>query len=285
MVQTPESSTVTRDEAWFEGADGIRLLERSWLPAGAPKAVVVVVHGYAEHCGRYDYVGETLAKAGYAVHAYDQRGHGRSQGERALVRSMDEYLDDLDVFVERVAARHEARLATFMVGHSMGGAIVALHAIERRPGVRGVLLSGAAGGAERLGWRGRLITLLGRLLQKLPLVTLDAATVSRDPEVVRLYDADPLNYRGKMKAGLLRALILGGRRIARGRGSMGYPLLIMHGTEDALVPHDGSVRLYEQASSPDKTLKLYDGLYHEIFNEPERDAVLADVVAWLDARV
>jgi len=286
MVQTPGTPTIARTEGWFQGANGGRLFERSWQPGGAPKAAVIVVHGYAEHSGRYDHVGATLAAAGYAVYAYDHRGHGRSEGERALVRSVDAYLDDLDVFVARIAAQHAAHAPVFLLGHSMGGAIVTLYAIERRPAVRGVLLSGAATGAsERLGWRGRLVSVLGRILPKLPLVKLDAATVSRDAGVVRLYDADPLNYRGKMKAGLVRAMMRGGQRIARGASTINSPLLVMHGTGDALVPADASTRLFENVSSEDKTLKLYDGLYHEIFNEPERDAVLADVVAWLDARV
>jgi alpha-beta hydrolase superfamily lysophospholipase len=286
MVQTPETSTVAREEDWFEGADGIRLFERTWRPADKPKGAVIVVHGYAEHSGRYDHVGTSLAGAGYAVHAYDQRGHGRSDGARAIVRSMDEFLDDVDVFVARVAARYSAGVPTFLLGHSMGGGIVALHAIERRPAVRGLLLSGATvAGSERLGLRGWLIATLGRLLPRFPLIKLDAATVSRDPEVVRLYDTDPLNYRGRMKAGLVRALFLGGQRIARGAPSIDYPLLIMHGADDALVPSDASKRLFDAVASDDKTLKLYDGLYHEIFNEPERDAVLADVVAWLESRV
>jgi len=286
MVQSPHMSTIVREEGWFEGAGGVRLFERAWLPSAVPKGAVVIVHGYAEHSGRYDHVGGALADAGYAVHAYDQRGHGRSEGDRALVRSMDEYLDDLDLFVARVATRHSTSTPTFILGHSMGGAIVALHAIERRPTARGLLLSGAAvSNSERLGLRGWLITTLGRLFPKLPLVKLDAATVSRDPEVVQLYDADPLNYRGRMKAGLLRALTLGGQRIARGAATLRCPLLIMHGADDALVPADASTRLFDAVASDDKTLKLYEGLYHEIFNEPERDAVFADVVTWLDARV
>jgi alpha-beta hydrolase superfamily lysophospholipase len=245
----------------------------------------VLVHGYAEHSGRYEHVGDALAGAGYAVRAYDQRGHGRSEGARALVGSIDEYLDDLDAFFARVAGEY-AETPVFVVGHSMGGEIVALHAIERRPEVRGVLLSGAAvAGGDRLGVRGWLLVQVGRVFPRLPMVKLEAATVSRDAEIVRLYDSDPLNYRGRMKAGLLSAMIRGGQRIARGAASIGYPLLVMHGAQDALVPVEASERLHDAASSSDKTLLVYEGLYHEIFNEPERDTVLTDVIAWLDARV
>jgi alpha-beta hydrolase superfamily lysophospholipase len=284
MTQAPEAAAVVREELWFTGASGLRLFARSWRPAGVARAVIVLVHGYAEHSGRYDHVGETLARAGYAVHAYDQRGHGRSEGERALVRSIDEYLDDLDLCVARMREA-EGRLPLFIVGHSMGGGIVALHAIERRPGVRGVVLSGAAVmGGESRGIRARILLALSRFLPKLPLVKLDAASVSRDPEVVRLYDADPLNYRGRMKLGLAASMMRAGQRIARGLHSLDVPLLIMHGTKDSLVASSASVRLHDGAASTDKTLLLYDGLYHEIFNEPERDRVLGDVVRWMGER-
>lgn len=274
-----------KSEGTFETTGGLRLFERSWLPDGDAKGVLVIVHGYAEHSGRYEYVGAWLARRGYAVHALDLRGHGRSEGERVFVRSFNEYLDDVDAFLARVRERH-AGATPWLLGHSMGGSIVALSAVTRRPGVRGLLLSGAGLKAtSHTPWIvTRIMLLLGRFAPRLRIRKLAAETVSRDPEVVALYDSDPLNFRGKMPAGLVAAMIRAGRVIEQRMDTIDDPLLIMHGTADALTNPEGSQELYRRAASADKTLKLYEGLYHEIMNEPEKEQVLADIAAWLDAR-
>lgn len=269
----------------FETTGGLRLFERSWLPDVDPKGALVIVHGYAEHSGRYDYVGTWLAQRGYAVHALDLRGHGRSQGERVFVRSFNEYLDDVEVFLARVRVQHGGA-TPWLLGHSMGGSIVALAAVTRRPVVRGLLLSGAGLGtpAKTPRLMTRIVLLLGRFTPRLRLRKLAAATVSRDAEVVAWYDADPLNFRGKMPAGLVAAMIRAVRIVDERMDTIDDPLLIMHGTEDALTRPEGSEALYRRAASADKTLKLYQGLFHEILNEPEKDQVLADIAGWLDAR-
>ena len=274
-----------KSEGIFETTGGLRLFERSWLPDGEPKGVLCIVHGYAEHSGRYDYVGGWLAQRGYAVHALDLRGHGHSEGERVFVRSFNEYLDDVDAFLTLVRSRH-AGAEPWLLGHSMGGAVVALSAVTRCPDVRGLLFSGAViaapEGTPRLATR--ILLLLGRFIPKLRLRKLAAATVSRDPEVVAWYDADPLNFRGKMPAGLIASMIRAGRVIEARMNTIDKPLLIMHGTEDVLVSPKGSEALYRRTASVDKTLKTYPGLFHEILNEPEKDQVLADIAGWLDAR-
>lgn len=269
--------------ATFESADGRPLFEQHWLPDGTPRADLAIVHGYAEHSGRYAHVGAYFAERGVAVHAYDLRGHGCSGGERALVRSFDEHLGDLETFLAGV--RHPGR-PLFLLGHSMGGGIVALYAAERRPDVRGVLLSGAVLGRPG-GLRGlltRILVLAGRVFPKWKLGKLDAATVSRDPAVVAAYDADPLVYRDKMHAGTLSAMMRAVGRVRRGAARIDRPLLIMHGTADALVAPAGSAWLYEHAGSADKSLRRYEGLAHEILNEPEQRQVMADIAAWMDAR-
>lgn len=271
----------------FAGGSG-RLFERHWSPEEkTPRAHLIVVHGYAEHAGRYDRLAARLTKRGFAVHAFDLRGHGLSDGERVLVRSFTEYLDDLDSFMTRVQAIASTR-PVFLLGHSMGGTIVTLAMLSRRPALSGLLLSGAGlpvdvGVGQKL--FGRVLMALGRIAPALRLRTLAAETVSRDPAVVAGYDADPLNYRGRMPAGTLAAMIRALRFIDKHESELSAPVLIMHGTADALTDPVGSRRLYQRAASADKALKVYDGLYHEILNEPEQDDVMGDIAAWIEARL
>jgi alpha-beta hydrolase superfamily lysophospholipase len=275
--------SVRHEEDAFDTAGG-RLFERRWLPEGVVRADVAIVHGYAEHSGRYAYAGEALARRGYAVHALDLRGHGRSDGAAACVGSFREYLDDVGAFLARVRQRGQGR-PLFILGHSMGGAIVALLLVVDRPAVRGAMLSGAVVTSSGMPRVVRAIyKLIGRIAPRLPLTKLKAADVSRDPDVVARYDSDPLVYRGRMRAGLVAATVRATERIDRDAPSIATPMLIMHGAADALAKPDGAKALYERIASSDKTLKLYDGLYHEILNEPEKDQVIADILAWLDAR-
>jgi alpha-beta hydrolase superfamily lysophospholipase len=289
-------------ESFFPSLDGTRLFERVWRPESAPRAVAFIIHGYAEHSGRYDWTARQLAVRGYAVAAFDLRGHGRSGGERVFVRSMNEYLDDVDAALAR-ARGHAPDVPVFLLGHSMGGGVLALYACARVPAcgrsprggqhavagpvagpVAGLVFSGAVLPTPGMtgGILPRVMLLLARLFPRLRLRSLAAEAVSRDPAVVADYDSDPLNYRGKMPLGLIGAMIRGGRYTERHMGGIALPLLILHGSADQLVAADGSQRLYEAAASGDKSLKIYEGLYHEILNEPEKDLVVEDIGNWLD---
>lgn len=272
------------EERTSQAADGLVLFERSWLPPR--KSVIVIVHGYAEHSGRYDHVARRLVARGHGVHAFDLRGHGRSEGRRAYARSLDEHVADLEAFLARIH-EGEPALPLFLLGHSMGGSIVALLLISGCEGVDGAILSGAAlqlrHGLSRMVLG--IISFLGRLAPRLPLGRLGSEKISRDPAVVERYDSDPLVYRGRMAAGTASALIRATQAIDAQMEAITLPLLILHGTSDELTDPDGSRELYRRAGSVDKTLRLYDGLYHEVLNEPEKERVLADILDWLEARV
>ena len=264
-------------------ADGWQLFERVWRRS-MPRAAVVLVHGYAEHSGRYEHVAERLVNHGYAVYALDLRGHGRSEGKRAFVRSMDELVADVRDLLNRVRQR-EPGLPLFLLGHSMGGAIVGRLLVDSQPEIAGVILSGAVlrGGRGFDTVAQEVFIALGRLFPRLPLSKLGSEVISRDPAVREQYDNDPLVYRGRMAAGTFSAIVRAAKVIDRRMESITLPLLILHGGADALISPEGSEQLYKRAGSQDKTLKIYDGLFHEVLNEPEKEQVIYDIVVWLDA--
>lgn len=265
---------ITHTEGMFASSAGATIYEQRWAPVQGARAVLAICHGYAEHSGRYVDVAGYLVERGYVVEALDLRGHGRSSGERVTVQSFSEFWDDLDVFLGRVRGRNPG-VPLFLLGHSMGGGVVTSYLLARKPALDGVLLSGAA----MLGPRPAPPP-EGEAARRAP---LPATAISRDPAVVAAYEGDPLVYRGAPNPRAGAASAEAYALVQSKMEAIELPLLIMHGTADLLVPYEGSEVLFRRASSMDKTLKLYPGLYHEILNEPERLQVLADVAAWLDA--
>lgn len=277
---------VQHSEGTFMGKDGFRIFEQWWSPSGTPRGIVVIVHGYAEHSGRYAYVANALAEHGYLVGALDHRGHGHSDGKFTRLKSFDDYLYDLDLFTKR-AHQKGGDKPLFILGHSMGGAISVLYAITRQPkDVRGFVLSGAGIRLANEMPRAvvKVVGALGTIFPNVPTIKLDGTAVSRDPLIVERYDSDPLNYRGGVPARTAAEISKAGQRILAKMEDFIHPVLIIHGSADRLVNPEGSHELYARATSTDKTLKIYEGYYHEVLNEPEKDQVIGDVIAWLDAR-
>jgi acylglycerol lipase len=249
-----------------------------------PVGAVVLVHGAHEHGGRYRHVAERLAAAGYAVHAVDHPGHGRSPGRRGNIGSMAVAVDGVAELV-RLAADQHPGVPLFVYGHSLGG-LIALQYLTGTPDARvaGAVISAAALDTSTANAVQRTVApLLSRVLPDLGVLTLDAEAVSRDPEVVRDYRTDPLNHTGKMVARTGAELMTTALAMPRRLPSLTMPLLVLHGTADRLVPSAASEVVRAHAGSSDLTLRMYDGLFHEPHNEPEKDEVLGDVVAWLDA--
>jgi alpha-beta hydrolase superfamily lysophospholipase len=274
------TSSIRRYELPTAGAAAQSLFRRGWVPA-APRASVLLVHGFAEHSGRYEHVGRWLAERGYAVHAYDQLGHGRSSGTRCHVERFDEYLDDLALVLEQM--RKEApTLPVLLVGHSMGGLIVSTFLVERRPEVRGVVLSGAALAVPR--GRARLQLWLARCLRVVaPRMTmasgLDLDGLASDQKVLEAYLADPLVER-KLTMSLANELMAAVDRTGPRGAEVSVPLLALHGSDDTLASPAGSEQF--AAAAPSGRFILYPGLRHEIFNEPSWEKVLGDAAAFFD---
>ncbi len=269
------------------GAGGLRLQVGRWSdPAVAARATVVLVHGYGEHIGRYEHVIAALCGAGYTVFGLDHRGHGRSGGRRAAVRRFDDFVDDLGRLFDLIVAQGPDGERRFLLGHSMGGLIATRYALGRDD-LAGLIVSGAAFtiGGELSPGRRRVSELLARLLPDLPAVASGPPGIlSRDPEVERRFGADPLTYRGRVRRGMAYGMFAAGEETRARAGALSLPLLVMHGADDQLTDPAGSVAVYEAAASTDKTITLWPGLRHEIFNEPEGPEVIAAVVAWLAAR-
>ena len=230
---------------------------------------MLVAHGYGEHSGRYGNLVDFFVPRGYAIYALDHRGHGRSGGERVHVGSFDDYVDDLKTYFDRV--REEAAdTPIYFLGHSMGVFIAVSYAVGSQDELAGLILSG--GGMGRRGPRPAGV--------KQPDL---AATVSKDPAVVQAYRDDPLVFHGTPPASRRAAMADLAEAMPGRVSAVTLPVLIMAGGASPLGDGEGSQQIYDRVSSEDKTLKLYDGLMHEIFNEPERGQVFTDLLAWLDA--
>jgi acylglycerol lipase len=273
-------------EGTFKGLNGLELYHTAWLPDKDTKAVIIAVHGLAEHIGRYKNVVNYLVPRGYAVYGLDHRGHGKSQGTKGYVDRFDDYIIDLKTFYDMVR-KEQPDKKIFMLGHSLGGLIAVDYAIKYQAELAGLVVSAPLLQISESVSPATVFMakILSALAPKMGITTLDASAISRDKAVVDAYVNDPLVYRGKTSARLGVEMIKITTALPAMIPTITLPILIMYGTEDRLCDPEGSKMLYDKAGSKDKTLKAYKGLYHEIFNEPEHDAVLADVDAWLSARI
>ena len=275
-----------RIERTFAGHGGIPIVYDVWRPEGEPRAVVVLAHGYGEHARRYDHVAQRFGEAGLATYALDHRGHGRAGGKRVRVRHMTEFVSDFGELVQ-IARQENPDRKVIVLGHSMGGGIVFAYGVQHAADYDLMVLSGPAIAAHTGVSKAKAIVgkAIGSIFPSLPIETIDADAVSRDPSVVAAYKADPLVYRGKVPAGIGKALLVVGEKMHVLAPGITAPLLVVHGEEDRLVSAEGSRRLVEHVGSRDVELKVYPQLYHEVFNEPERDRVLDDVTEWIAARL
>jgi len=267
----------------FQGEGGVEISYRAWPASGAVRAPVVISHGGGEHSGRYAHVAERLGAAGYPVWALDHRGHGLSGGEPMRFSSVTPMAADLRTMIGIAASAAPVR-KPFLLAHSMGAAIGLDYACDHQDELSGLVLSGALAALDQK----TPVRLAARAVAKVSpgrgIFKVDPETVSRDPAVVAAYDEDPLNFHGSFPAESIVALEKVGMTFPKRLPSLTLPLLILHGADDKLTPPSGSRLVDELASSHDKTLHLYPGLRHEILNEPEQDAIMDEIVAWLIAR-
>jgi acylglycerol lipase len=272
--------------------DGLTLPLYRWQATGALKARIALLHGLAEHAGRYAALAQRLNAAGIELLAIDLRGHGRAPGKRVWINRFDDYLLDAEALLG-VAARQNGTLRDvplFLMGHSMGGAIAALYAVERLagsgPALAGLILSSPAlaPGRDVPQWMLKMSQVISRIWPGFPAMKIDAALLSRNAAIVDANRNDPLVHHGSIPARTGAEILLAMARIERGRADLRLPLLVYHGTVDKLTEPDGSRAFGKHAGSPDKTLTLYDASYHETMNDLDRDRVISELIAWILAR-
>lgn len=277
-----------RIESRFEGGDGRSIFHRAWLP-GSPRCLLILVHGFGEHSGRYEDLARFFAARGYAVHAHDHTGHGESSGPRGHVSDFSDFHDDLERFIALVRSEHPG-LPCVLVGHSMGGLVVASLAVLREPDVDCIVLSGAALaiGKDVSPLKMKLARIIRRFWPTLAMdAGLDVEGLSRDPEVVRRYLADPLVHGTATAAfGASMTETIDATQAAPSR--VQRPVLVLHGADDPLCDPEGSRRFFEGLAVgevADHAIHVYPNLRHEIFNEPEREQVYQDMDAWIEERL
>lgn len=267
----------------IKSKDGLELFVHAFPSEEPPKAIVCLVHGHGEHIERYEHLASYLNDAQYSMIGFDLRGHGQSGGSRGHTPSYEALLDDIDTFLDEVRKDYP-NLPLFLYGHSMGGNLVLNYAMRRKPDVKGVI---ATGPWLKLAFEpSKTQVMLAKMMQKLfPAFTQnsDLATdaLSRDPDVVRAYEEDPYVH-DKISARLFMVIHNSGLWALEHAAEFPLPLLLMHGGADRITSAEASKAFGEKAK--EKTdLKIWEGLYHEIHNEPEKEEVFKTIVEWLDA--
>ena len=241
---------------------------------------MIIVHGLHDHSGRYAWVAGQLAKQGYSVYGFDLRGHGRSEGRRQAIETSHDYVDDLHLFVRSVRSR-EAGRPLFLFGFSMGGTIVGSYALDDRKEADGFILAAAALKANRSPAVVGIAKLLMAAFPNRGAFRLQSKDFSRDQDAVAEMEKDPLVCKEAVPGRTALWILRTGERIQARAGEFESPLLLLHGTADKIIPAEGSKTLDANVRSNDKTLKLYDGLFHDLSHEPEKQTVLNDISGWL----
>jgi len=267
----------------FDGKDGLKLFLRSWRP-GAPRAVVVLVHGFKAHSGLYEWTATQLVEHGFAVYALDLRGHGQSEGERLYVEKFTDHVEDVHALVRLVKSR-EPGLPVFMLGHSAGGVIACGYALEHQQELAGFVCESFAHEVPAPDFALAILKGLSYLTPHAHVLKLDDDDFSRDPSFVERMKTDPLIERAGYPTQTVAEMVRADERLKQQFPRITLPIFILHGTLDRVTLPHGSQRFHDSAGSSDKTLKLYEGHFHDLLNDVGKEGVLGDIVAWISARI
>lgn len=272
------------NEEDFTSLGGLRIHMRSWPAAGPARAVVAICHGFNAHGGQYAWVAEQLAARGFAVFAADLRGRGKSEGERFYVEDVAEYVADVRGMIG-IARERNPGLPVYLLGHSAGGVASCTFALDHQDEIDGLICESFAFQVPAPGFALAAIKGLSHIAPHLGVLTLKMKDFSRDPAAVAALEADPLTKDETQPAMTVAALVRADERLHDNFDKITLPVLILHGTDDHATVFRGSEFFHDHAGSADKTLKLYEGHYHDLLNDIGKEEVLADVAGWIDAHL
>jgi acylglycerol lipase len=272
------------NEETFKGVGDLSIFTRSWHPPGKTRGVVVIAHGFNSHSGQYQWAAEQFLADGLAVYALDHRGRGKSGGERFYVEKSADYVSDLATFIRLVKSR-EPGLPVFLLGHSAGGVIACLYAIESQAELAGLICESFAFQVPAPDFALAALRGLSHIAPHTHVLALKNKDFSRDPKVVQAMNDDPLIAGESQPTQTVAELARAGERLKKELPLITLPILILHGTLDKATKPAGSQYFHDAAGSKDKTLKLYEGHFHDLLSDIGKEKVMADITDWIDARL
>ena len=268
----------------FVSEQGLAVSYKNWPAANTPKGLVVLAHGFTSHSGYFQWTAEQLTAQDYEVYGIDFPGRGNSDGERYYIADYEQFVKELDKLVDLAQTAHPG-LPTFLLGHSAGGVLSSVYTLEHQDKLSGFICESFAFQVPAPDFALAVLKGLSHLFPHAHVLRLNNEDFSRDQAVVDFMNTDPLIAHEVQPTKTVQQLALADERLKAEMPTIKLPLLIMHGTADKATKPSGSQYFYDAASSADKTLKLYDGHYHDLLNDTDREIVMQDILSWLNRRV
>jgi acylglycerol lipase len=271
-------------EERVKGPADLSLFIRSWRPAAKPRAVVAIVPGFNAHSGYYAWTAEQFTVHGLAAYAVDLRGRGHSDGERFYVQEFGEYVSDVATLIALVKLR-ERGLPIFLLGHSAGGVVSCMYTLDHQAELSGLICESFAHEIPAPDFVLAVFKGLSHLAPHARILHLKNELFSRDPKAVQAMNDDPLIAHETQPTRTLAEMVRADERLRKEFPQITLPVLILHGTADKATNPSGSQRFYDNAGSHDKTLRLYEGHFHDLLNDVDKEKVMADILGWIDQRI
>jgi alpha-beta hydrolase superfamily lysophospholipase len=279
-----EAKTNTMNEERIEGVRGLNIFVRSWRPRTNARGVVVIVPGFNAHSGYYGWAAQQLTASGLAVYAVDLRGRGQSDGERFYVEKLADWVSDVGT-VMGLAKSRESGLPVFLLGHSAGGVVSSIYTLEHQAELAGFICESFAFQVPAPDFALAVFKGLSHVAPHAHIYHLKNEDFSRDPRAVQAMNEDPLIANETQPIQTAAEMVRADERLKNEFPRITLPLLILHGTADKATKFSGSQLFYQRAGSPDKTIKLYEGHFHDLLNDIDKESVIADIKSWIDARL